>query len=96
MNKHLHLNVQALITVEPGAYRIVEGFITGSKAKTLVYVLHYVSVAFSECKFKHFLSLDKFPVEFPAPCQKVTKTGRNFAVRNFWKHHHMASNCIVG
>ena len=38
MNKHLHLNVQALITVEPGAYRIVVGFITGPKAKTLVYV----------------------------------------------------------
>lgn len=46
MNKHPHLNVQALITVEPGAYRIVEGFITGPKAKTLVYVLHYVSVCF--------------------------------------------------
>jgi hypothetical protein len=38
MNKHLHLTVQALITVEPGAFRIVVGFITGSKAKTLVYV----------------------------------------------------------
>lgn len=38
MNKHLHQTVQALITVEPGAVRIVVGFITGSKAKTLVYV----------------------------------------------------------
>ena len=55
MNKHLHLNVQALITIEPGAYRIVVGFITGPKAKTLVYVLHYECVAFFNCKFKNFL-----------------------------------------
>ena len=53
MNKHLHLNVQALITIEPGAYRIVEGFITGPKAKTLVYVLHYVCLLSTSANLTH-------------------------------------------